>query len=544
MPSYAITDLGAFTGYGLNNAGQVVGYNDGAVLWQNGGLIGLGAANSSNALAVNDAGQVAGYRILGGSNFHAFVWDPSLGFTDLGTLPNRPYSQAADLNEVGQVVGRSQGTNVASSLEGAHAFLWDSSNGMQDLGTFGQNSSTATAINQPGQVVGFAQYSQSGMTTFATQNAAFFRDSSGATTLLGTLPGQLYSKALDINDLGQVAGSAGDYQVLPHSVLYRPQEAFVWQNGVMTGLGKPAGYLRSEAVANNNAGQVVGFAYSSTSNGFAGHPFLWQNGAWTDLGFSYAFSVDINDLGQILVVTPWSGSTPPESYLLNPDTITTLAVSGVTVTEGNAGTMTAVFTVTRSGPTDQITTVAFSTANGTASAASDYVAASGTVTFNLGETSQTITVAVNGDTLNEANESFFVNLSNPVNAFVADGQGVGTILNDDPVPSITINDVAQVEGNAGITYFVFTVSLSAASGQTVMVNFATANGTATVSSNDYLATSGTLTFAPGETTKTILVAVKGDTKKEANETFFLNLSGALNALIADAQGLGTILNDD
>jgi len=111
-------------------------------------------------------------------------------------------------------------------------------------------------------------------------------------------------------------------------------------------------------------------------------------------------------------------------------------------------------------------------------------------------------------------------------------------------PSIRISDVAMAEGQKGTTYFVFTVTLSASYDATVTVNFATANGTAKTSDNDYAATSGTLTFAPGETTKTITVAVKGDRKKEANETFFMNLSGAVNALIADSQGLGTILNDD
>jgi len=88
------------------------------------------------------------------------------------------------------------------------------------------------------------------------------------------------------------------------------------------------------------------------------------------------------------------------------------------------------------------------------------------------------------------------------------------------------------------------VSLSAASDKTISINYATANGSATTANNDYAATWGTLTFAPGETTKTITVQVNGDRKKEANETFFLNLGGALNAFLGDSQGLGTILNDD
>jgi hypothetical protein len=102
----------------------------------------------------------------------------------------------------------------------------------------------------------------------------------------------------------------------------------------------------------------------------------------------------------------------------------------------------------------------------------------------------------------------------------------------------------MLEGNSKVSYFVFTVSLSAASEKTISLNYATADGTATSKSADYQAASGTLTFAPGETTKTIRIAVNGDNRKEADETFFLNLSAAVDAILGDSQGLGTILNDD
>src|SRR5207244_1311511 len=106
-------------------------------------------------------------------------------------------------------------------------------------------------------------------------------------------------------------------------------------------------------------------------------------------------------------------------------------------------------------------------------------------------------------------------------------------------------DVSRQEGNSGTTAFVFTVSLSAAYDQSVTVQYATANGTATVADRDYLSQKGTLTFAPGATTKTISITVYGDTKTESDETFFINLSGpSSNAAILDSQGLGTILNDD
>ena len=109
--------------------------------------------------------------------------------------------------------------------------------------------------------------------------------------------------------------------------------------------------------------------------------------------------------------------------------------------------------------------------------------------------------------------------------------------------TLAISDVSLVEGNQGIVNAVFTVTLSEPAAGTVTVNYGTADGTAQAS-RDYEAAAGTLTFAPGETSKTITVAVKGDTQVEANETFFVNLSAAVNADIGDSQGLGTIFNDD
>ncbi len=122
--------------------------------------------------------------------------------------------------------------------------------------------------------------------------------------------------------------------------------------------------------------------------------------------------------------------------------VPSLSISDVTVTEGNAGTVAAVFTVSLSASSASLVTVDYATANGSATAGSDYVATSGTLTFNPGTTSQSVTVTVNGDTVVEPDETFFVNLTNPTNATLAKGQGQGTILNDDTAPpppgSITV----------------------------------------------------------------------------------------------------------
>jgi uncharacterized repeat protein (TIGR01451 family)/CSLREA domain-containing protein len=108
---------------------------------------------------------------------------------------------------------------------------------------------------------------------------------------------------------------------------------------------------------------------------------------------------------------------------------------------------------------------------------------------------------------------------------------------------ISVNDVTVAEGDSGTTNATFTVTRTANTTVTSTVDYATADDTAQAP-GDYTSTSGTLTFAPGETTKTISVPVKGDTLDEANEQFFVNLSNATNATISDAQGVGTITDDD
>ena len=241
-----------------------------------------------------------------------------------------------------------------------------------------------------------------------------------------------------------------------------------------------------------------------------------------------------------------SGTQQVTITILDDDPTPTLSISNVTVREGNSGSTNAVFTVRLSAASAQTVTVVANSADGTASSPSDYIAISPTtLTFLPGQTGKTVTVQVNGDTQVEPNETFFVNLTSAVNATIADTQGVGTILNDDSAPpTLSISDVTVREGNSGTTNAVFTVTLSAASTQTVTVVANSADGTAS-SPSDYIAISPTtLTFLPGQTFKTVTVAVKGDTLVELNETFFVNLTSAVNATFADAQGLGTILNDD
>jgi len=228
----------------------------------------------------------------------------------------------------------------------------------------------------------------------------------------------------------------------------------------------------------------------------------------------------------------------------SPDDPPAMSISNVTVTEGNSGTVNATFALTLSRASDVDVTVHYDTADITAAAGSDYTAESGDVIIPAGQTSQTFTIAVIGDRLASPTESFAVNLSAPTNAMIGDGQGIGTILDNEP--RISISDMTKAEGkNRKTTLFTFTVTLSTAYDQPVTMSFRTADGTAATGDNDYVAKTGTLTFNPGETTKSITIEVMGDSKRETNETFFLDLfDNSSNSLITKSRGLGTIWNDD
>jgi len=224
----------------------------------------------------------------------------------------------------------------------------------------------------------------------------------------------------------------------------------------------------------------------------------------------------------------------------------TITISDVTVTEGNTGTVSATFTLILSRAAGVDVTVHYDTAGITAAAGppqADYTAAAGDVVIPAGTTSQTFTIAVIGDRLAEPTETFSVNLSAPTNASIADRQGIGTILDNEP--RVHISDFTKSEGKNGKTFFTFTVTLSASYDQPVTMSYRTVDGTAKTSDSDYIAKTGTLTFTPGQTTKTITIQVKGDSKQEANETFYLDLFGLSgNSLFTKSRGIGSILNDD
>jgi large repetitive protein len=219
-----------------------------------------------------------------------------------------------------------------------------------------------------------------------------------------------------------------------------------------------------------------------------------------------------------------------------------LTIGDVTVLEGNAGTHNAVVPVSLTEPHSNSVTVNYNTADGSATAGSDYLAVSGKLTFAKNEMSKSILVPIRGDRIPEADRYFSVQLSNSKGgAKIADGVGLVTIVDDEP--RLSINDVSALEGNSGTTPFAFTVSLSAAYDVPVTVHYTTADGSASAGV-DYVAQSGTLTFEPGQpTTQTITVMVNGDQVPELNKTFVVNLSTPDSyTQIVRGTGVGTIID--
>jgi hypothetical protein len=232
--------------------------------------------------------------------------------------------------------------------------------------------------------------------------------------------------------------------------------------------------------------------------------------------------------------------------IANDDAVPTVEViAPSSQNEGNSGGTPFVFTVKLSASSNETVTVVYSTANAIAQAGSDYTASSGTLTFAPGTTQQLVTVLVTGDTLREdTNETFRIDLTSPAGATLKTGasSATATIVDDDPAPSISISDATAAEGDTGTNQFLFTVTLSNPSQQTVTVKYATQDGTA-VANGDYTSTSGTLTFSPNQTVQVITVNVVGDLLNEENETFSVVLSTPSNSSIADGTGTGTIQDE-
>jgi subtilisin family serine protease len=250
--------------------------------------------------------------------------------------------------------------------------------------------------------------------------------------------------------------------------------------------------------------------------------------------------------GQTFTVTQSSGAP-------------SISINDVSVAEGNSGATQANFTVTLSAASAQRVVVTYKTADGSATAGADYVAVEADLAFNPGQTSQQVSVTIIGDTFFEPNETFFVNLSDPANATLGDGQGQGAILNDDPAPSVVSLSAATYTANESAGAVAVTVNRSGNTALPGSVKYRT-NNTNLIPTPpppcsdpnsirarcDYVPTFGTLTFAAGETSKQIVIPVVDDLFTETDETFaFLLFDAGPNTLLSfPNQATITLVDND
>lgn len=331
---YELIDLGTLGGSyseasAITENGLVVGWATTApgvkhaAAW-NDGIIDLGRPTptmTGEAVAANDAGQVAGTGEGSPQSLRAYLWEDGT-WTPLGTLPGRNESIAEDIDAAGRIVGRSLTLGGGNS----GGFLWEAG-AMTDLGTLGGTTS-AYGMNDAGLVVG---RSQEILPDSSAAPRAFVWEG-GVMTSLGVLPGEDFSQAFDINESGDVVGSSW-HVTIPG--FFSADQATLWRaGGQIVDLGLTPGpqvcvsgfpfYTVNVAHAINDVGQIVGHARCIASGG-ALAAFLWQDGVMHNLndlvpagsGWDLIRASDINDAGEIVGLGIAPGGTL-HGFLLRP----------------------------------------------------------------------------------------------------------------------------------------------------------------------------------------------------------------------------------
>ena len=254
-----------------------------------------------------------------------------------------------------------------------------------------------------------------------------------------------------------------------------------------------------------------------------------------DEGFTVTISLATGETDASITDATGAGT------ITDDDAAPTASIDDDSAAEGDA----AGFTITLSNPSSSQIDIDYTTSSGTATEDTDFPDATGSVTFAPGETSKPVPVPTSEDTTDEPDEGFTVTISlaaGETDASISDATGAGTITDDDAAPSATIDDVAASEGDA----LGFTITLSNPSVSPIDIDYTTSSGTA-IEGTDFPDATGTVTFAPGETTKPAAVPTTEDLIDEPDEGFTITIglaSGETDGTIADATGAGTINDDD
>ena len=414
---------------------------------------------------------------------------------------------------------------------------------------FGNGTGIIFAQSANGNTVGGTVVGAGNLIAFNSGSGVFVEDNSINNAILGNsiyshlnqIGIDLYNGALGVtpNDGGDADTGANNLQNFPaitsvistggsttiqgtlNSAVSKQFRIELFSNDACdpTGFGEGQNYLGFTNVTTNASGQGS-FTFTVPSANVVG-------------GFFTATATDPSGNTSEFSACASGVVSSPGTLQFSTDFISQLENSGsfkinVTRTNGNTGTV----------------TVHYATSDILATAPSDYTSTSGVLTFNDGETSKQITIPIADDSTPEGTENFKISLTNPSGGAVLGNFASATLsIQDNELPTLSISNVSQAEGNSGTTAFTFTVTSSNSINNNVTVNYATTDGSATAGS-DYQTTSGNLTIPAGQTSKTITVNVSGDTTKEPDETFFVSLSLAGNATITKAQGIGTIINDD
>jgi hypothetical protein len=328
-----------------------------------------------------------------------------------------------------------------------------------------------------------------------------------------------------------------------------PLVAMPWESDESYGLASaPLAAPALTSIAPNEGPQAGGNSVTIAGSGFTGVNTV-RFGAVPATSFTV-----VSDSQITAVVPPGSGTV--QVMVLNSSTLA-YSIANVAAAEGNSGTSTLTFAVTLSAASGQPSTVQYSTGGGTATPGSacgaagvDYVSTSGTLAFNAGETSKTVTVTVCAEATAEADETFILTLSNPTGgATIAVPTATGTIGDDDTPQTVSVGPPTITPNGDGTANARFPVTTAPGSGTssasssgigirtflTITVNYSTVDGTAKAGT-DYVPTSGTLTYSPGETVKSVDVTVLPNGLDNPNNTFSLKLSAPSNAAIPPGGG--------